>query len=215
MPKNTNYGQTKRAAKRRSSGGMAQHRLAWLRAMNLSAWLYEYNHKEMREADEAAAAAEQDDREIEDSPVDQVDPDYTPTLAADTDPELATVYLNLRVGDNSVNLNLTILTVPELIALKGMLDLAFLRAVPAARARDRKAKQDAQAGTGFSSRVYRTLPEFVIRRRVRNGHAEGVRLGPQDVLEGRWRPENLFPGLPGDVVRLDEREPGKSEPQDG
>lgn len=64
-------------------------------------------------------------------------------------------------------LSLTNLTEKELVALQELLNNAFSLALAVAKARDKAAKEAADAGDDSHFRVYRSDPDYVVRERGR------------------------------------------------
>jgi hypothetical protein len=75
-----------------------------------------------------------------------------------------------------LNLNLTALTEAELLAVKEFFDLAFSLALPVVRDRDRIAKEAWDAGDDSYPRVYRALPEFVVRGGKDGQHSSSLQV---------------------------------------
>ena len=184
-------------AKRRYKG-MSPYRAAWPRITGLSMTLYAYHLRDLEE--EKTAEGEMDSSDIP--------PEFQDEEVEVLDPEDATIMLNLNQNGSSISINLSSFTVEELIYWKSFLDNAYEKALPACKARDRKARYAYRKGIHSYSRVYRQLPEYVVRRRLRSKYGEGIPLRLDDVLDGRTSPED-FPEGTG-ALRLGLAERGES-----
>lgn len=182
------YARNPNYRRRRKSYDMSKFRSAWVRTSVIKLMVHEYNIQAIKRDIEAKAKAEAEaeEREIPDELKDDEED------AESWDPDDATVYLSITDAKNhEVNLNLSYLTWPELLSVKSIIDLAFHRAAPAVRARDRKAANDARLGKFVHPRLYRQLPEHIIRKRILLGHGEGIRVGSEDILGGKFLPEDF------------------------
>lgn len=120
----------------------------------------------------------------------------------ETDPELKeyaeenqvgpTVIVQMDIGRGGrrpVYLNLTALTEAELRAFRDVMNFAFDLAEPVARDRDEVANRAKEAGDDSYARVYRAVPQFIVRAGKVIPYGEGVQDRSDDV-----------PGQPGDAT---------------
>jgi hypothetical protein len=108
--------------------------------------------------------------------------------------------------------NMTGMTEAELEATRQFFNHLFDQAEPIVRLRDKVANDAFAEGDDSYSRVYRTLPQFIVRPRPELPDSEGIRLGPESP-PGRDG-GNLYSG---DGVRGsgDELADGEPEPSRG
>lgn len=181
---------------------MNEHIAAWVKSSTLKGWVYIYNVAEViAENQEKIAKAGGDPSVI---PYDLTEEE----LSDDWDPDDSSVFVRLMgKRGHQASFNFSSMTFEELIATKAFFDLAFNRAVVAVRARDRKARDDADKGKYTNTRLYRQLPEFVVRTRLQRGYGKGIPVGPLDVLEGKFLPEHFSEGDAEQGSNLAEPEP--------
>lgn len=79
--------------------------------------------------------------------------------------------------------DLTFLTEDELNKLREFFELAFNTAAPIVRERDRIANEALKRGDTSFARVYRRVPQMVVRPRQEPAHSESVLDGSEDVPE--------------------------------
>lgn len=175
---------------------MSPHLAAWVRTASLRLYLYTYNIKEVIEekAEKAAELAAKRAAKVES----QTEAEEEELVAEEEeaaeswDPDDNSVIVRIAgKGGSQTLFNLSNLTFEELLSVKAILDLAFNRAVLSVRSRDRKAVEDASRGVYTHPRLYRQLPEFVVRARLQRGYGQGIRVGPVDVLDGKFMPEHF------------------------
>lgn len=124
----------------------------------------------------------------------------TPT---ENKPEDKTIRLYHPIPNRpSVDWNLTAMTEEELLLLKELIDLAFEWALPVVQNRDKEAADAFANGDDSHARIYRQVPQLVVRKRPESEYREGVseRSG---VIPGRDRgainPDERLRGS-GDVL---------------
>lgn len=89
-----------------------------------------------------------------------------------------------RPGGRPFSLNITALTKPELDAMRGFFTLLFDTAEPFVLHRDRMAQDALAAGDDSFARVYREVPQFVVRERAKPRHVESLHNGPEGLHPG-------------------------------
>ena len=104
-----------------------------------------------------------------------------------------------RASGSTVMWDLTYLTTEELDKLEEFLELAIGIARPIVAERDRTAHEAFSRGDDSFSRVYRQIPQLVVRERQEPTHSEGVLNGSEDVPSGDEH--DLGPGEDGGVRR--------------
>ena len=81
-------------------------------------------------------------------------------------------------------LDLTMLSEQELECLKKAFDLAFEEAKPVCRLRDQEAAKRHAEGDDSNHRIYRPVPQFIVRERPISKHAESLRDRPDGLPRG-------------------------------
>lgn len=110
----------------------------------------------------------------------------------------------------SIDWNLTAMTEEELLLFKELIDLAFEWALPVVRNRDKEAADAFAKGDDSHARVYRQVPQLVIRKRPEHEYREGVS-----------KRSGVIPGRDGGAINPDERLRGQGDvlpeldPEDG
>lgn len=123
-------------------------------------------------------------------------------------------YMVLGPNGPRATIDLTHLTHEELKALREFYSIAFTLAEPIVLARDKEAQDAFDAGNDSFTRVYRAVPQLVVRPRARRAHDQVVRLGLERVLAGGWSfLRGLIPAR-GAGPEVDERNEGEGGPQD-
>jgi hypothetical protein len=89
-----------------------------------------------------------------------------------------------RNGRRPIYLNLTALTAEEVQVFRDVMDFAFDLAVPVAKDRDEVAARAKDAGDDSYSRVYRAVPQFIVRNGKVIPYGESVQDGSDDVPGG-------------------------------
>lgn len=89
-----------------------------------------------------------------------------------------------RTGRRPIYLNLTALTAEELQGFRDVMNFAFDLAEPVARDRDEVARRAKEAGDDSYARVYRSVPQFIVRDGKVIPYGEGVQDGSDDVPGG-------------------------------
>lgn len=84
------------------------------------------------------------------------------------------LQLDLQKMRRPIGMNLTNLTIEELDALRSIINLAFDLAEPVVKDRDKVAQDAKDAGDDSYARVYRQIPEFVVRTGKVLAYGEGV-----------------------------------------
>ncbi len=84
-----------------------------------------------------------------------------------------------RYKGPTVTWDLSALTHEELMKLKEFFDLAIATAEPVARMRDKAAQDALTAGDDSFARLYRQVPQLVVRKRAQREHGEGVHDGSE------------------------------------
>lgn len=95
-----------------------------------------------------------------------------------------------RGGRRPIYLNLSALTAEEVRVFRDVMNFALDLAEPVANDRDEVARRAQAAGDDSYARVYRAVPQFIIRAGKVIPYGEGVQDGPEDVPGG--------PGVRGD-----------------
>lgn len=111
-------------------------------------------------------------------------------------------------------MNITALTIEELDAMEAFFKLIFDEARPIVVERDRVAREAFDSGDDSFARVYRQLPQFIIRSRSEFGHTEGVHVGSEDLPEVNGGDDTSDDGLRGDSDQLAPDEPLRSGSED-
>lgn len=93
------------------------------------------------------------------------------------------LQLDLNRMRRPVGLNLTNLTLVELEALRTIVNLAFDLAEPVVKDRDKVAQDAKDSGDDSYARVYRQVPEFVVRPGKVLAYGEGVLGRLEGILE--------------------------------
>jgi len=108
------------------------------------------------------------------------------TAVADTttEPGPTVKVLIPRYKGPTVHWDLSALTLEELTKLREFFDLAFDTAEPVIRMRDKVAQDAFAEGNDSISRLYRPVPQLVVRKRPEPEHSEGVLDGPENVPSG-------------------------------
>jgi hypothetical protein len=94
--------------------------------------------------------------------------------------------------------NFTALTFEELKMTREFFNLLFDLAEPVVRERDRMAQDAFDAGDDSFARIYRQVPQYVVRGRKGGADGQGIRDRPSDDAGGPPRD-----GDPADGVRVD------------
>lgn len=89
-----------------------------------------------------------------------------------------------RTGRRPIYLNLTALTAEELRGFRDVMNFAFDLAEPVAKDRDEVARRAKDAGDDSYARVYRAVPQLIIRDGKVIPYGEGVQDRPDDVPGG-------------------------------
>jgi hypothetical protein len=89
-----------------------------------------------------------------------------------------------RLRGAAIHWELTALTIEELDAMRQFFTLAFDTAEPIVRMRDKAAQDAFTEGNDSFARVYRQLPQLVVRERPEREHDQGILDGPSDVPSG-------------------------------
>lgn len=100
----------------------------------------------------------------------------------------------------SMDWNLTAMTEQELLLFKELIDLAFEWALPVVRNRDKEAADAFAEGDDSHARVYRQVPQLVIRKRPESEYREGVS-----------KRSGIIPGLTGGAIDPDEQLRGSGD----
>lgn len=106
-------------------------------------------------------------------------------------------------GRSGTNLNLTTLTALELKALKEVVDRAFEAALPICESLDAEAQEAFDQGDDTRVRLYRPVPQVIVRERVQPEHRPSVRGG-----------RDFLPGVGGADVLAEQRRAGGSPVRD-
>lgn len=113
-----------------------------------------------------------------------------------------------------LTMNFSALTEEELRMIKEFFNLLFDLAEPVVKARDKVAQDAFAAGDDSYSRVYRQVPQYVVRERPVTTDGESIHDGSQDVLEGDGPDGGDGAGLRGDSDDLASAEPQDTRSQD-
>lgn len=100
-----------------------------------------------------------------------------------------------RPGGRDISFNLTALTKEELDAIEEFFNLLIAEARPVVADRDRIANEALEAGDDSHARVYRQVPQFIVRKRSKRQDNQGVHDGSQDVSPRDGRDGNLDDGV--------------------
>ena len=92
-----------------------------------------------------------------------------------------------------VGFDLTAMTMEELEGFRSTINLAIDLAVPVVRERDRSAREE-DSSRSTNPRVYRGLPEVVVRQGAFSKYGEGVHDRPSDVPPGDGGADSLDGG---------------------
>lgn len=125
-----------------------------------------------------------------------------------------TVRLYLpRPGARPMQYNLTALTKQELDWLRDLLNLACDLAEPIVEHRDKVAQDAFDNGDDSFARIYRQVPQLIVRERAFEGHGEGVYDGSSGVPFSEWRGGRKARGVrrTGDELAPDEQDEGLPE----
>lgn len=83
-----------------------------------------------------------------------------------------------------LNWDLSSMTMDELEATRQFFNYCFDQAEPVVRERDKVANAAAEQGDDSYVRVYRPIPQFIIRQGTQSNDSESVHDGPEDPAEG-------------------------------
>ena len=101
-----------------------------------------------------------------------------------TEPGPTVKVLIPRLNGQAVHWDLSALTIEELDAMREFFTLAFDTAEPVVRMRDKAAHDAFTEGNDSFARLYRQLPQLVVRERKEREHDQGILNGPSDVPSG-------------------------------
>lgn len=93
------------------------------------------------------------------------------------------IELNPASARSGMAFDLTSMSVEELDAFEKIMSLAIDLAKPVVKERDARAREE-DPSTSRNARLYRSLPEVVVREGAFAPHGEGVHDGPSDVPSG-------------------------------
>lgn len=126
------------------------------------------------------------------------------------------IVLHLASGRLKFNMALTSLTEQELAALREIFTLAFDWAEPIVKKRDADAEYAFQHGDDSFTRVYRQVPNLVIRKRPGGEHSESLQDRPDGVSESNGGSDDPTLGVRGTGVELagDDQDTSQSEDDD-
>lgn len=88
------------------------------------------------------------------------------------------------MGMRTRSFNFSALTAEELEATEKFFKLIFDEARPIVAERDRVAHEAFESGDDSHSRIYRQVPQFVIRQRPEPSDTESVHVGPESLPKG-------------------------------
>lgn len=125
---------------------------------------------------------------------------------SDPGPTFALVFQFPKVR-YPISISLGVMTVHEVKALQAFLNAAFELAEPIATERDRKAEDAYQNGDDSYTRLYRQLPQLVIREGPLREDEQGVLQRLNSVLGG-----NAVRGAVGDRIQRERDEVANQEP---
>jgi len=111
-------------------------------------------------------------------------------------------------------ISLTNLTYLELQTLRKLFDLAFEWAEPIVQERDRVAQDAFDQGDDSFERLYRRVPNLVIRKRPKRENSDGVRERPESLPQGSGGGEDSDGGVRGTSLGLAESDESKGSTQD-
>lgn len=89
-----------------------------------------------------------------------------------------------RMFGAPIKYNITALTLDELMKLREFFNLLFDLAEPTVRERDRIAHEALEAGDDSFARVYRQVPQFIVRGRSGRANGKGIHDGHEDAAAG-------------------------------
>lgn len=89
-----------------------------------------------------------------------------------------------RPGSRGISYDMTALTSEELKVVREFFNMLFDEAEPVVSDRDRIANEALAAGDDSHARVYRQVPQFVVRKRPQRKDSEGVHDGSQNISSG-------------------------------
>jgi hypothetical protein len=116
-----------------------------------------------------------------------------------------------RPGGRAISMNFSALTLAELEAIREFFNLLFDLATPVVKARDKVAQDAFDAGDDSYARIYRQVPQLIIRKGPVGQHRQGVHDGPEDAAAGDEHDGDLDGGLRGrsaGVAPVEEEDPG-------
>jgi hypothetical protein len=108
--------------------------------------------------------------------------------------------------------NLSSLTHAELVAIREYFDIAFELAEPVCIERDKAANEAFDSGDDSVTRIYRALPELIVRNGEVAEHGEGLRVGSQAVSARRVQYEPSLRGFLRSSGRLREDSGAVADP---
>lgn len=173
---------------RPNNGRMSEARYAWLRTVIGQFVIMKYDNTP---------------EEIDDSEEEQ-DHEIGPTIR----------LILPRVSGPPIRYNLTALTEEELRMTRKFFDLLFDLAEPVVRERDRVAQDAFDAGDDSFARIYRQVPQYVVRDRPSRADGEGVQHGSSDDAAGAGRDGGSDLGVRDDGPELVDGDPQPRDAQD-
>jgi hypothetical protein len=128
-----------------------------------------------------------------------------------------TLYIPRPGTQSPLSLNMTALTSEELQAMREFFELLFTEVEPVIADRDRIANDALAKGDDSYARVYRQVPQFIVRQRPERTDSPSVHDGSEDVSSGsggdvdpddrvRGLGDELADGEPEEVISEDDRE---------
>lgn len=126
-----------------------------------------------------------------------------------------TIRLHLpRPGGRPISYNLTALTKEELDEMRKFFELLFATAEPVVISRDRMAQDALTAGDDSFARVYRQLPQFIVREGSQPRYDQGVHDGSEGLPPGSGGDSDPSEGSGVVCGELADGEPEEDSPQD-